>query len=202
MFIPVKSNSAEIEVKRSRFIAIAEPIADAEAVKQRIAVTRALHPQANHVVHAAVLGDQGTQFSMSDDHEPKNTAGRPVLEILKGSGITNILVMVVRYFGGTLLGTGGLVKAYGDAAKAVLEHLKTEELIEKTSLTIIIGYDLYEQVRNLLADVGAQCTEDFATEVTLVCSLPVIHVDTVVSTVTDLSAGKAQIRRSDETQWS
>ncbi|HLW21650.1 MAG TPA: YigZ family protein, partial [Sphaerochaetaceae bacterium] len=157
----MKSNSAEIEVKRSRFIAIAEPIADAEAVKQRIAVTRALHPQANHVVHAAVLGDQGTQFSMSDDHEPKNTAGRPVLEILKGSGITNILVMVVRYFGGTLLGTGGLVKAYGDAAKAVLEHLKTEELIEKTSLTIIIGYDLYEQVRNLLADVGAQCTEDF-----------------------------------------
>jgi len=202
MFIPVKSNSAEIEVKRSRFIAIAEPIADAEAVKQRIAETRALHPQANHVVHAAVLGDQGTQFSMSDDHEPKNTAGRPVLEILKGSGITNILVMVVRYFGGTLLGTGGLVKAYGDAAKAVLEHLKTEELIEKTSLTIIIGYDLYEQVRNLLADVSAQCTEDFATEVTLVCSLPVIHVDTVVSTVTDLSAGKAQIRRSDETQWS
>src|SRR5690554_2814069 len=115
MRIPISPASAEIEIKRSRFIAIVEPVTDTETMKTLISATRAQHPQANHVVHAAIMGEQGSQFSYSDDHEPKNTAGRPVLEILKGSDITNILLMVVRYFGGTLLGTGGLVKAYGNA---------------------------------------------------------------------------------------
>ncbi len=197
MHIPIAPSTAEIEVKRSRFIAIAEPVSDTDTIKQRISQIRALHPQANHVVHAAVLGDRGTQYSMSDDHEPKNTAGRPALEILKGSGITNILVMIIRYFGGTLLGTGGLVKAYGDATKAALGTLKTEELIEKASLRITIGYDLYEQVRNLLSEYKAETTEDFATEVTIFCSLPAIHVEVVESRVTDLSAGRAIIQREE-----
>jgi len=193
MRIPVDSHTAEIEIKKSRFIALAEPLSDVSSIKERISHTRSIHPDANHVVHAAVVGVQGNQFSMSDDHEPKNTAGRPMLEILKGSGITNILVMVVRYFGGTLLGTGGLVKAYGDATKAVLDTLKTEELIEKTTLKIIIGYDLYEQVRNLLAEYqGASC-EDFATEVTIICTLPVVHVESVTSLITNLSSGQAVI---------
>lgn len=191
---PIASNTAEIEVKRSRFIAIAEPLKEGDVIKERIAQVRTMHPQANHVVHAAVMGEQGTQYSMSDDREPKNTAGRPILEILKGSNITGILVMVVRYFGGTLLGTGGLVKAYGDAAKAVLNTLKTEELIEKTVMIITIGYDIYEQVKLLLADHEGQCTEDFAVEVTIRCILPSVHVPHVSEKITNLSAGTASIR--------
>jgi len=155
---------------------------------------RLLHPQANHVVHAAVMGEQGTQYSMSDDREPKNTAGRPILEILKGSEITGILVMVVRYFGGTLLGTGGLVKAYGDAAKAVLSTLKTEELIEKTLITFTIGYDIYEQVKMLLAEYDGQSTEDFAVDVTIRCTLPSVHVPLVTQKISDLSAGKSSVQ--------
>lgn len=193
MRIPIAPYSTEIEVKRSRFIGIAEPVSDAETVKQRIAQTRQMHPQANHVVHAAVLGDQGTQFSVSDDHEPKNTAGRPVLEVLKGSGITNILVMVVRYFGGTLLGTGGLVKAYGDAAKAALDGLKTEELIEKSDITVIIGYEIYEQVKTLITDSQGVSTEEFATEVTIRATLPIQEIERVAAKITDLSSGKARI---------
>jgi uncharacterized YigZ family protein len=196
MKIPVTTQTAEIEVKRSRFIAIAEKIEDTDMIKDIITRTRAAHPQANHVVHAAVVGTQGTQYSMSDDHEPKNTAGRPVLEILKGSGITNILVMVIRYFGGTLLGTGGLVKAYGDAAKAVLDTLETEELIEKSTITIKIGYDLYEQVRNMLAEYHGENQEDFATEVTIVCTLPSIHAASAIQRITDLSAGRAVVDQS------
>lgn len=194
MKIPISSHVAEIEVKRSRFIAIAETVEDTDTIKQRIAQTRAEHAQANHVVHAAVLGDRGNQFSMSDDHEPKNTAGRPALEILKGSGITNILVMVVRYFGGTLLGTGGLVKAYGDATKAALDGLKTEELIGKSAITITIGYDLYEQVKILLTEKKGLSEEDFATEVTIRCTLPSEHIEEVVSRITDLSSGRAIIK--------
>lgn len=193
MKIPVSSHMAEIEVKRSRFIALAERIEDADTIKQRIAKIRGEHPQANHVVHAAVLGARGDQFSMSDDHEPKNTAGRPVLEILKGSDITDILVMVVRYFGGTLLGTGGLVKAYGDAAKAVLDGLRTEELVDKSTINIVIGYELYDQVKLLLTEKEGQSIEDFATEVSIRCTLPTEHVEEVISRITDLSCGKAAI---------
>ena len=192
MRVPLESCGAQIDVKRSRFIAIAQPLSDMQDVRERIAVVRAAHPQANHVVHAAVVGLHGTQFSVSDDHEPKNTAGRPVLEVLKGSGITNILVMVVRYFGGTLLGTGGLVKAYGDAAKAVLDSLKTEELIEKSSLIIVIGYDIYEQVK-LLRKLTRLWRQRISTEVTVRATVASNVVDKLVAQITDLSAGRARI---------
>ena len=198
MRVPVETRITEIEVKRSRFIAIAEPLGDVQLIRERVMATREAHPRANHVVHAAVVGVQGTQFSVGDDHEPKNTAGRPMLEVLKGSGITDVLVMVVRYFGGTLLGTGGLVKAYGDAAKAVVDGLKTEELIEKTTMTIVIGYDIYEQVKLLLIGAQAGITEDFATEVTLRVTVA-SHLATRLSAqVTDLSAGRARISFDQE----
>jgi uncharacterized YigZ family protein len=150
MKVLLQRHETEIEVKKSRFIAIACPCESSQQVKELVAQTRKEHPQANHVVHAAVMGPNGDMFSMSDDHEPKNTAGRPALEVLKGSGITDIIVMVVRYFGGTLLGTGGLVKAYGDSVKAVLDGVTTEELIEKSRFNMIVGYDSYEQMKKLL----------------------------------------------------
>lgn len=195
MRIPLESHSAEIEVKRSRFIAIAEPVDSLRDVRAMVARTRSAHPQANHVVHAAVVGTDAALFSMSDDHEPKNTAGRPALEVLRGSGITNILVMVVRYFGGTLLGTGGLVKAYGDAVKTVLDGLKTAELVEKTSITITLGYEMYDQVRKILEDNKALTSEEFTTEVTILAVIPSQCVESVVSMITDTTSGQACIVR-------
>jgi len=195
MRIPLESHSAEIEIKRSRFIAIAEPIDSLRDIRAMVARTRSAHPQANHVVHAAVVGTDAALFSMSDDHEPKNTAGRPALEVLRGSGITNILVMVVRYFGGTLLGTGGLVKAYGDAVKTVLDGLKTAELVEKTSITITLGYEMYDQVRKILEDNQALTSEEFTTEVTILAVIPSQCVESVVSMITDTTSGQACIVR-------
>ena len=92
-----EERKAELVVKKSRFIAIARTCKDPAEVKRIVDETRALYPDATHVVHAAVMGNQ---FSFSDDHEPKNTAGRPALEVLKGSDITNIIVLIIRYFGG------------------------------------------------------------------------------------------------------
>ncbi|NLA92704.1 MAG: DUF1949 domain-containing protein, partial [Spirochaetales bacterium] len=189
-----------IEVRRSRFIAIATPVEESEAMRTLISETRALHPQANHVVHAAIMGRDGSQFSFSDDREPKNTAGRPMLEVLKGSGITNLLVMVVRYFGGTLLGTGGLVKAYSEATKAVLEVLKTEELIDKESLEIIVDYDIYEQVDKLLKEKRGEIESLFETQVTIKVTLPAEYVAEVTLQITNLSSGSATIRHYPDSQ--
>lgn len=144
------ASEAEIVVKKSRFIAIALPISSLDEVKTLVREVWQRHPEATHVVHAAVVGDSGSLYSCSDDREPKNTAGRPALEVLKGSGITDIIVCIVRYFGGTLLGTGGLVKAYGDAVREVLMTVETEEIVRRTGFSILTGYEFYDRIRRAL----------------------------------------------------
>ena len=166
MKVPVERAESEIIIKKSSFFAIAEIIDSLELVKDIVRKVREEHPKANHVVHAAVAGKSGTIYSSSDDKEPKNTAGRPALEVLKGSKVTNIVVCIVRYFGGTLLGTGGLVKAYGDAVKAVLENLKTEELKEKETLVLNFSYEYYTLLKRLFEKHGVSIDqEDFSTDI-------------------------------------
>lgn len=188
---------AEIEVKKSRFIAIAIPAESLDEVKSIVKSVWAIHPEATHVVHAAVVGKAGTMYSSSDDREPKNTAGRPALEVLKGSGITNICVCIVRYFGGTLLGTGGLVKAYGDSAKEVLKVVKTEELIERVSFKIMLAYDSYTLIKRLLDEVKAtSLSEDFATGIAIKGQIPQTEKDKLHGGVLDIGQGKIQIEFS------
>ena len=186
-----EERSAELIVKKSRFIAIARTCSDPADVKRIVDQTRAQYPDATHVVHAAVMG---SQFSYSDDHEPKNTAGRPALEVLKGSGITNIIVLIIRYFGGTLLGTGGLVKAYGDSTKMVLDGIATEELVEKARFSLTIGYEMYENVKRILGALKADSvTEDFATEISISGQIPISEKESLVSRISDLSNGKRTV---------
>lgn len=186
-----EERTVEIVVKKSRFIAIARTCTTPADVKRLVDETRARHEGATHVVHAAVMGNQ---FSFSDDHEPKNTAGRPVFEVVKGSGITNIIVLVVRYFGGTLLGTGGLVKAYGDSAKAVLYGIETEELIQKTRFSMEIGYELYESMKRLLASLDAVVDkEDFGTTIVLGGSVPADALDKLRACVADMTNGRCKV---------
>ncbi len=186
-----EERSAELIVKKSRFIAIARKCNDPAEVKRIVDQTRAQYPDATHVVHAAVMG---SQFSYSDDHEPKNTAGRPALEVLKGSGITNIIVLIIRYFGGTLLGTGGLVKAYGDSTKMVLDGIATEELVEKARFSLTIGYEMYESVKRILGALKADSvTEDFATEISISGQIPISEKESLVSRISDLSNGRRTV---------
>ncbi len=186
-----EERSVELVVKKSRFISIAKTCTSPADVKRIVDETRAAYPDATHVVHAAVMGNQ---FSFSDDHEPKNTAGRPALEVLKGSGITNIIVLIIRYFGGTLLGTGGLVKAYGDSTKLVLDGIETEELVEKTAFSMVIGYELYDSVKRVLSSVSADSVkEDFGTEISISGLLPVSGKDALASQISDLSNGKRSV---------
>lgn len=186
--------TAEIEIKKSRFISIAYPVESLEEVKEKVIYTRSLHPNATHVVHSAVVGKSGTLFSSSDDREPKNTAGRPSLEVLKGSGITNICVCTVRYFGGTLLGTGGLVKAYGDSTKEVLKIVKTEELIERESFAAVMQYDHYTLAKRLLdVTTATDITEDFGVGITIKGKIPLSMHDILQKGFQNIGQGRIQL---------
>lgn len=191
MLILKERAEAEIEIKKSRFIAIALPTGTMDDVKKHVTEIRKEHPDATHVVHAAVIGKAGTMYSSSDDREPKNTAGRPALEVLKGSGITNITVCIVRYFGGTLLGTGGLVKAYGDSTKEVLKIAETEPLIEKTSFRMVIPYNSYTLIKRLFETTEATVTkEDFDINISVEGILPASNYEKLKSGADDIGQGK------------
>jgi uncharacterized YigZ family protein len=113
---------AEIEVTRSRFVADLCPVTDAEAATEAVAATRREFHDARHHCSAWVLGPSGQLVRSSDDGEPAGTAGAPMLTVLQGAGLTDLVAVVTRYFGGTLLGAGGLVRAYGDAVTAAVDQ--------------------------------------------------------------------------------
>ncbi len=197
MLEPKEAAETEIEIKKSRFIALAQRVSDAEEVRRRIKETRELHPGANHVVHAFVTSG-GDIFGMSDDREPKGTAGRPVLEVVKGSGIDNLLVMVVRYFGGTKLGTGGLVKAYTEAAQAVIKVLPTRPLIESSNFRIVLSYDQYEPIKKELGPLLLEPPEEaFMEQVIVTGKIASKDVDAAAEVVREISAGRSTLEITD-----
>ncbi len=186
--------TAEITVKRSRFIAEASPVTSLEEVRERVAETRRRYSDATHVVHAAVVGKSGTLYSSSDDREPKNTAGRPALKVLKGSGITNICVCIIRYFGGTLLGTGGLVKAYGDSVKEVLKTAETEDLVDYTPFSLTLPYDIYTPVRAAVEKHKCtSLTEEFDTSVRIKGAISTALIESFTKEIGDWGQGRIQL---------
>lgn len=191
MRVPSGAATAELVVKRSRFLSSAHRFDDPALIKETLCNIRGDHPGCNHVVYAFVTGTGGSLFGMSDDGEPKGTAGRPVLEVLKGSGLTNVIVTVVRYFGGTKLGTGGLVRAYAESARAVLVKLDTEELEEKLCFSAAMPYSCYEACRRLVESLAGTITkEDFGTTVSIFGELPAFRGEELEVGFADLSGGR------------
>ncbi|WP_420640950.1 YigZ family protein [Candidatus Leptofilum sp.] len=167
--IPAKEARAEIEVKKSRFVATAVPAFTVEEARAFIGRIKTEFSDASHNVPAFLIG-HGTIVTAhsSDDGEPSGTAGRPILAVLQGSGLGDIAVVVTRYFGGTKLGTGGLVRAYGDATKAVLDVLPRAEKVPTHTTLLVLPYSLLEQVRLLVGDWnGRILNEEFAADITM-----------------------------------
>lgn len=193
---------AEIVVKRSRFIAAASPVGSVETAEAELQRVRDEHSDASHVVYAYLVGDERSeQAGLSDAGEPKGTAGRPVMEILRGSGVRDVLLTVVRYFGGTKLGTGGLVHAYGDAARAVLERLPTRERIDRLTARCSVTYDLFERTRQLIDAAGGTITdEQYGTFVALVWEMPSEALESLQEQMRDLSRGSVEIETGDGAQ--
>lgn len=186
------SVSCELEIRKSRFLAEAVPVSTQEEARSLLKEKKARFFDASHVVHAFVIGPAGEILGCSDDGEPSGTAGRPMLDVLKGSGITNIFVTVTRWFGGTLLGTGGLVKAYGDSIKAVLALAETHEIVESRAFSVSLPYDSFDRISRELSHLGVtEFTETFATEVLLEGRVLAEKTHEFIVRISDLTQGKS-----------
>src|SRR5712691_9310414 len=159
--IPAASVRVEHEVSRSRFIAslaYTPTVADARAY---IGAIRDEMPDASHHVYAFKVGyGASVTEGLSDDGEPTGTAGPPVLAVLRGAQVGDVVLVVTRYFGGTKLGTGGLVRAYGDAARAAIAAMKTEGKIERRQLGLTVPYSLYEPIKRIAAEHSAAIDDE------------------------------------------
>lgn len=194
-FIPAHAVREEIRASNSRFIASLAPAESVHVARAYIAAIRAEMPDATHHVYAYVIGHGATTtLGMSDDGEPSGTAGRPALAVLNGSGLGDVVVVVTRYFGGTLLGTGGLVHAYGDAVRAVVACVPRIEKIVRQQCVLVMSYAQYEGVKRTLAQYDHHIDdEQFAGDVTMTVTLRVADVDTIRTILIEQTAGNIEM---------
>ena len=194
LFIPASEHHTEIVVANSRFITTITPVFSVEEARDFIAKIRAVHPNATHNVPAFIVGHgASTTEHCSDDGEPQGTAGRPALAVLKGSGLGDAAVVVTRYFGGTKLGTGGLVRAYTDAVKSVLDGLLLAEKIPTHTVRLTLPYPLFERIRILIAEHGGQILDEiFAEVVTLTLQFAAKNLPGFQTTLREISKGALQ----------
>lgn len=183
-----------MRVKNSRFIATIAPTFTVEEAKAFIERIREEFADATHNVPAFVVGHGAAVTAhCNDDGEPAGTAGRPVLAVLQGSGLGDAAIVVTRYFGGTKLGTGGLVRAYGDAARAVLEQAPRAMKTLAHTAMISIPYPLFEQVRLLVAAHDGQILDEtFAADVTVTARFAVETFPAFEAALQELSSGQLQ----------
>jgi len=145
-----ESKSLDV-IKKSKFIGYAKPVTTVEEAQQFIESIKKKHWDANHNVPVYVLGDQFQVQKYSDDGEPSGTAGMPILNILKNEGISNVAIVVTRYFGGIKLGTGGLVRAYSQSAQSALREAKVIEMVGYQLISVKMNYTLHGKFQNYIS---------------------------------------------------
>lgn len=192
--ILLSGGSGQIEEKKSVFIA---NIAQADSEEEATAFIETMKKKywdARHNCSAFVIGERGELTRCSDDGEPSGTAGRPMLEVLLRENIKNIVVVVTRYFGGTLLGTGGLVRAYTQAVKEGLNDCKIGVLRMGVPLALTTDYNGIGKILYLLSAMGLTPKDsDYGEKVTLQVLVPVEEKDRLVRDITEATAGKTEI---------
>ncbi len=193
-YVPVDIHRTETVVANSRFITTVSQAATVDAAKAFLHSIRQEMPDASHHVYAFRVGyGNSVTEGMSDAGEPTGTAGPPVLAVLRGTNIGDVIVTVTRYFGGTKLGTGGLVRAYSEAARTALDTVKTEEKIEKRLVGFDCPYSLYEQTKRLVAQYAGEIRDEtFAGDVTMLATFPVSSIEGFVLALRELSAGNIE----------
>ncbi len=182
----------EIKVQRSRFIALASPAEDEESAKQFIAQVRKRFHDSRHVCHGWRLGLQSeTVENRNDDGEPSGTAGEPILVAIRRSGLTNVVVTVVRYFGGIKLGTGGLGRAYGGAADLVLDKAPQTEVLLGREFDLHFPYPRRKTVQHLLDQHrGRIISEEYGAEIDWQLWLPHSTWQGFLEALTEATAGE------------
>jgi uncharacterized YigZ family protein len=192
--IPAGQHRSDMVVVNSQFITTIGLAPTPEVARAFIASIRAEMPDANHHVYAFRTGYGNSVIEgMSDDGEPAGTAGPPTLAVLRGVEIGDIILVTTRYFGGTKLGTGGLVRAYTDAARTSLDSLPTELKAPKTRLGMDIPYPDYTPVKRLIdAHHGSIDEETFSDTITLFVTFLSAEVDAFSTELMNLTAGRVQ----------
>lgn len=195
-FIPVEKYNSEIVIKKSRFIGVGYPISSVEEAREILKKLKIDYSDSRHICYGFLWGKNSTHMGMSDDGEPHGTAGLPILEVIKGSGYENILLAVVRYFGGTKLGTGGLVKAYTEISQNIIKGIKVELHIERFSASLIIPYTMYNKVKILLEDFSCIILdEEFLSDIKINFMISKYHELIFSDKLKDLSKGTLSFRR-------
>lgn len=192
----------EIEEKKSRFIAYVRPVSTEEEAAAFIEEIKKKNWDARHNCAAAVIGKNNEFSRCNDDGEPAGTAGKPMLEVLLGEGVHNVAVVVTRYFGGILLGTGGLVRAYQAAVKAGLAASKVAEKKQGVKMTLHTDYNGIGKIQYIIGSMGINCIDTRYTDA--------VEVELVVATeqekefidkVTEGTAGRAVIERNGDVYY-
>lgn len=193
MKIITERAQGEIVEKKSRFIATLQPVETKEEAEAFVAECKKKYWDARHNCSAYVIGENNEIMHSSDDGEPSGTAGRPMLAVLTGADIHNVAVVVTRYFGGVLLGTGGLVRAYQGAVQEAIAGADVVEQIAKDLLVLRIGYNEVGKLQNYLANNPDLKQEDstYEADVVLYISVPKELVEKTQKDIVQLTSGKA-----------
>ena len=199
-FIPAAPVQIEKLVVNSRFIADAAPVFSVDEAKAFIAGVKAKYPDATHHVPAFLIGHGNSVTAhCSDDGEPSGTAGRPVLSVVQGSGLGDIVVVVTRYYGGTKLGTGELVRAYSGAARDVLVALPRAVKVPTYTVMLAVTYPIFERLRLLVAKHGGRTLdEEFAADVTVSAQFAMDMFEAFQNELRELTQGKVQAEIIEE----
>ena len=190
----------ETEVHRSRFRCFLAPAATEEDARQLIARVRAEHPTAGHHCWAYVLGADAAVQRASDDGEPGGTAGAPMLQMLTRRETRNVVAVVSRWFGGTKLGAGGLIRAYGGAVGAALDALGTVTRRRRRLATVTVGHERAGRLENDLRATGHDVRRvHYGAEVVIELALPAAEAGTFDAWLADATAGTARLQLAGET---
>ena len=190
--IPTKSGASEYVDKRSRFLGLVRPAGSEDEARTIIAACKKQYHDARHNCWCYLLRDGTERYS--DDGEPQGTAGMPVLDVLRKSGVTDVVTVATRYFGGILLGTGGLVRAYTDATKAAIEAADIVTVSVCVDIVLEVPYGLYEQLCRVAEGCGAKLAEsDFAENVLLTFRMLDGTQASFLEKLTELTRGQSEI---------
>ena len=194
--VPAETVKGEVLVKKSRFIAFISYASDPTASHVFIDSIRKQYPDAGHVCWAFVAGEPGNtpHVSCSDDGEPAGTAGKPILNVLQHSDVGEIVAVVVRYFGGIKLGTGGLVRAYSGAVTELMKTLPTEIKVNKICFTLQCDYSLEDAVRRALDSYSTEILAlNYQEQIQMQCQCPVNKLDELTLLLNDVGRGQIVI---------
>ncbi|MDD6136078.1 MAG: YigZ family protein [Lachnospiraceae bacterium] len=195
----VSGGEGEIVEKKSRFIGQIKPVYSEEEAYAFVEQIKKKHYDARHNCFAFSIGDEMPLLRFSDDGEPQGTAGKPILEVINGSGIHNICIVVTRYFGGTLLGTGGLVRAYTDAAKEALGNCETKRKQRIYPIKVTTDYADMGKIQYIIESADVRVVDKvFTDEVVFWLEVPVDSKDKLVVAITEASGARAVIDIGDE----